>query len=85
MALSFKDPETESLAREVAGLTGESLTQTVKTALRERLKRERILRGHPPMDRAAIDALTARFKTLPIQDARSEDDILGYDPGGLPS
>ena len=37
MALSLKDAETDRLAREVAELTGESLTKAVRTALAERL------------------------------------------------
>jgi antitoxin VapB len=47
MALSLKDPETDRLAREVARLTGESLTQAVRTALSERLDRERLRRAQP--------------------------------------
>ena len=41
MALSLKDAETDKLAREVAKLTGESLTEAVRKALAERLERER--------------------------------------------
>ncbi len=37
LALSFKDKETDRLAREVAALTGETLTDAVRTALAERL------------------------------------------------
>jgi antitoxin VapB len=33
MALSLKDAETDRLAREVAKLTGESLTEAVRKAL----------------------------------------------------
>ena len=33
MALSLEDAETDRLAREVAQLTGESLTEAVRTAL----------------------------------------------------
>ncbi|MCH7942513.1 MAG: type II toxin-antitoxin system VapB family antitoxin, partial [Proteobacteria bacterium] len=40
MALNIKDPEADRLARELAGLTGETITRTVTIALRERLKRE---------------------------------------------
>jgi antitoxin VapB len=36
MALSLKDAETDRLARKVAKLTGESLTEAVRTALAER-------------------------------------------------
>jgi antitoxin VapB len=47
MALSLKDPETDRLAREVAKLTGESLTEAVRKSLAERLERERLRRGKP--------------------------------------
>lgn len=43
MALNIKNPETEKLAAEVADLAGESKTQAVTVALRER--RERLRRG----------------------------------------
>jgi len=38
MSLNIKSPEAHELAREVADLTGESLTAAVTEALRERLK-----------------------------------------------
>lgn len=41
MALSIKSEEADRLARALAELTGETLTDAVTTALRERLKRER--------------------------------------------
>lgn len=85
MALSLKDPETDRLAREVAALTGETLTEAVRRSLAERLRAERIRRGEPSIDRAAIDALLARFDALPVFDDRSADEIIGYDENGLPS
>lgn len=39
MALSIKTEEADRLARELAALTGETMTQTVTRALRERLDR----------------------------------------------
>ena len=39
MALNIRDPETHRLARAVADATGETMTEAVKTALRERLAR----------------------------------------------
>jgi antitoxin VapB len=39
MALSIKNPETERLARQLATVTGESLTDAITVALRERLAR----------------------------------------------
>ena len=41
MALNIRDREVSDLAREVADATGETMTQAVKTALRERLERVR--------------------------------------------
>ena len=51
MALNIKDLETERLAAEVAGLTGESKTAAVRTALRER--KARLAVEQPGADRAA--------------------------------
>jgi antitoxin VapB len=45
MALSIKTEEADRLARDLARLTGETMTQAVTTALRERLERERAARS----------------------------------------
>lgn len=84
MALSLKDPETDSLARQVASLTGETLTQAVREALRERLKNERLKRGRKPFDRQKLDEIFRQLDALPILDPRPADDIIGYDENGLP-
>ena len=47
MALSLKDRETDRLARKVASLTGETLTDAVHTGPAESLQRERLLRNQP--------------------------------------
>ena len=47
MALSLKDAETDRLARALAALTGETLTEAIRRALAERLERERVRRSHP--------------------------------------
>ena len=39
MALNIKNPAAEKLAREVAGQTGESLTEAIQRSLEERLER----------------------------------------------
>ena len=44
MALSIKTDEADRLARSLARLTGETMTQAVTNALRERLERERARR-----------------------------------------
>ncbi len=56
MALSIKHPEADQLARELAAVTGESLTEAVLVALRERLLRQRQKRAAPER-RAMLRAL----------------------------
>ncbi|MGE0748158.1 MAG: type II toxin-antitoxin system VapB family antitoxin [Rhodospirillales bacterium] len=85
MALSLKDPETDRLAREVAALTGESLTEAVRKSLRERLERERLRRGQTKNLAEELMAIAKRISSLPDCDTRSADEILGYDENGLPS
>jgi len=83
MALSIKHPEADRLARELAARTGESLTEAVINALRERLRREQG-RVRIPRVRDEIRAIRERCRSLPILDRRSEDEILGYDEHGVP-
>jgi antitoxin VapB len=83
MAISIKDPETDRLARELARATGESLTEAIRAALRERLERQRT-RGS--RDAAAgIRRIQERIARLPVVDSRTADEILGYDDHGLPA
>lgn len=85
MALSLKDPVTDSLARQVARLTGETLTEAVRTSLSERLRRERLKRGKVPNLDEEIDAIVRRVAALPVLDDRSADEMIGYDENGLPA
>jgi antitoxin VapB len=83
MALSLKDPETDRLARAVAALTGETLTDAVRTALAERLARERLRRGRTPSLAERLAALGRECAALPDHDTRSPDEIVGYDETGI--
>ncbi|HEV2365793.1 MAG TPA: type II toxin-antitoxin system VapB family antitoxin [Caulobacteraceae bacterium] len=85
MALSFKDKETDALARQVASLTGETLTEAVRVSLAERLERERSKKGKPQDFKAAVNEIVRRVAELPVLDDRTDDEILGYDGDGLPS
>jgi len=83
--MNIKDPEAHELARELAGLTGKSLTQAVKTALRHELKLARITRAkraRPLAER--LDEIALRCAALPDLDMRSPEDVIGYDEHGLP-
>jgi antitoxin VapB len=84
MALSIKDPEADRLARELAARTGETLTEAVMVALRERLARETGRIRAIPL-RAELAAIRARCAALPVLDSRSSDEILGYEERGLPA
>jgi antitoxin VapB len=83
--LNIKDAETCRLARELAQMTGESLTETVRTALRQRLDQEsRRERRRDPALRAEIEEIIAHCSSLPVLDSRSDDEIIGYDEHGAP-
>lgn len=86
MALSIRDPETDRLARELAQLTGETMTQAIRTSLEERLARERRRREQDVEKRYdAIMEVLERIWAMPVLDGRSADEIIGYDEHGLPT
>lgn len=83
MALSIKDPEADRLVRELAAVTGESITEAARKAFAERLQRERAQASAKPRReilRRIIDE--ARADLPPNQ--FSEDEILGYGQDGIP-
>lgn len=83
MALKITHPEAERLARELAATTGETVTEALVNALKERLRRERgRLRG--PRLRDERRAIRQRCGALPVLDSREPDDIIGYDKHGAP-
>ena len=83
MALSIKAPEADRLARAIAKATGESLTEVVLNALRERHLRTT---GRPePRDAITlIEEIQREVARLPVLDPRTPDEIIGYDEHGLP-
>ncbi len=84
MALSIKNDEADSLARQLAASTGETLTTAVVEALRERLHRHQGRRGRRRLSEE-LKAIRERCSALPVIDDRAADEILGYDEHGLPS
>lgn len=83
MALNIKDPETDRLARELAAATGETLTQAIQTAVRERHDKIRAGRDVEQLV-AFMDSISAAAAATPVVDDRTTDEILGYDEHGLP-
>jgi antitoxin VapB len=84
MALSIKNEEADKLARELAALTGESLTEAVVLSLRERLERKRAHQDNRPLAERLME-IGRHYSSLPILDDRTPDEILGYDENGLPT
>lgn len=85
MPLSIKDPQADKLARDIAQMTGETLTQAVIGALRERLDRE------SGKKRESVETIIGEImelvkdsSCLPLLDSRSPDEILGYNQYGIP-
>lgn len=91
MALNIKDPVAERLAAEVAGLTGETKTGAVRTALAER--RDRLLATRAKDDRAARLDRVLREEIWPLIPPDlldrppltkvEREAILGYGPEGV--
>lgn len=83
MALNIRSEETEELASELAKLTGETKTEAVTQALRERLQRIRRARTRRRLA-DELDEIALHCSGLPVRDARAADEIIGYDENGLP-
>lgn len=93
--LNIKDAEATRLVRELAALTGETQTEAVRTALRERLEREKAERESRTARTAAknrreFERVWAKIRKIQ-QDVRrrglskrmlTDDDL--YDQYGLP-
>jgi antitoxin VapB len=84
MPLSIKNEAAETLARQVANETGESITQAIQKSLEERLQRLLVKRRANRLVAEQIADLLRRVDALPTLDSRSPDEILGYDEHGLP-
>ena len=83
MSISIKDRDTDTKIRDLAALTGESITDAVRIAIEQRLRRESSRR------RSGVAArLLELGVTLTKHGKRVNEDAneaLGYDVFGLPS
>jgi antitoxin VapB len=83
MALHINNPEVERKVREMASVTGESITEAIGRAAEERIARSKPARGTqrtPSVDE--ILELVRSFDLQPINSDLTEDEILGYGPDG---
>ena len=79
-SLNIKNPETYRLVRELADATGESLTDAVTTAVRERL--ERVRNDFDPDE--VLELVHQLRERLPADFFAVDHGDLLYDDEGLP-
>lgn len=93
MAMSIRNRRAESLARDVAELQQVSMTQAIIEALEHQKARLETQQGRASGAAAgvqkarllSIQEIGTRCAALPALDARTADEILGYDADGLPT
>lgn len=83
MALHIDDPEAGVLANGLVTLAGETVTQAVINALRERLEREKRRKQRSLAER--LVEIGRECAALPLLDGRTADNMIGYDEHGLPT
>jgi antitoxin VapB len=81
MGLNIKNPRTQQLARELAGLTGETMTAAITEALEQRI--EQIRREKKPSLSERWEAITKETAHL-WKDPHPTIEELLYDERGLP-
>ncbi len=79
--LNIKDPEAYRLARALADRTGETLTQVVVLALRQRFEQERRKSRRQELIEE-MEEIAERVKAMAVRDHRSAKEIIGYNPFG---
>jgi antitoxin VapB len=78
--LYIKNPAAHSLAEKVSKKMGVTLTEAVIRSLQIQV------RGQArPIDWKRVNGIQKKIAAMPVLDARTPDEILGYDEFGLPS
>ena len=86
--LNIKHPEAHALASELAGLTGESLTDAVVVSVRERLERKRAERQRRAEEvEAKVAAIMAFAREIAahMEPGTTSDTSWLYDEDGFPT
>jgi antitoxin VapB len=83
LPLNIRNPQAEELAATLAKLTGETKTEAVTQALRERLERVRRARSRRRLA-DELDGIALHCAGLRVRDSRNPDDIIAYDENGIP-
>ena len=82
MALEINSVKGINLASQLAAATGEDVDTAVMRAIEERLVR--VTRQAPLAKDVELDFLFEKLAQMPVLDARSPDEIVGYGQDGLP-
>ncbi|MGA3307630.1 MAG: type II toxin-antitoxin system VapB family antitoxin [Xanthobacteraceae bacterium] len=82
MAILIKDQEADQLIRTLAERTGESITDAVKQAVRERLERVPLSKDEIAARKRKLAELIAKCNAMPTVDDRTPDEIIGYNELG---
>jgi antitoxin VapB len=84
MALNIKSDVADNLARQLAKMKGQSITEVVISSLKDSLEREAV-RPHAQSLAQSLSEIGRRCAALPDLDTRTPEEILGFDAHGLPS
>ena len=83
MAVLIKDQEADTLIRELAERTGETITEAVKQSVRERLGRIPPSEDEVARRKRRLKELWAYLDSLPRQNEHlTDDEIVGYNDEG---
>ena len=82
--LNLKDSEVHELAAQLALLSGTSMTQAVKEALREKLAETKAAQVDTRLVLRRVKELARQISSAPVLDSRTPEEILGYDEHGVP-
>jgi antitoxin VapB len=86
MTILIKDEEVDRLVRELAARTGQTITETVKQAVRDQLQRVPPSEDEIAVRKRRLAELLAYFDSLPrTNEHLTDDEIIGYDENGLPT
>lgn len=86
MGIFIKKPDTEAKIRELAARTGETLTDAIDHAVKQRLARLDAAGPQGRVDWARLAAIQAEVRALPhVNEQLTDDEIIGYDEHGVPA
>ena len=84
MSLNIKNEKVESLIRLLVQATGDGITEAIGKAVEEKLSKLQQTKDQHFLETELLE-IAKRNAARKVLDARSADEILGYDNNGLPT